>query len=138
MGSYGKRLRIWETNYGREGGWVVERQGQVIAGLTDHRSEEMFWDSYYLEVVTNDADLRQRLQTPDFWASAESEGLVWRSREFGETADGAYAALSPFPEPGRLAVRGLYLAIGAPRRWDRLVLRWRRYGQKHRLARRCS
>jgi hypothetical protein len=91
----------------------------------------MFWDSYRLEVVTDDPELRQRLQTPEFWMAGESEGLVWRSREFGEVAEGAFPALSPFPEPGRLMMRRLYLRIGEPRPWDWLVLWWRRRKRRH-------
>jgi hypothetical protein len=124
--SYGRRLRIWETHNGRDAGWLIERRGDVIAVLTDPRREEMFWDSYRLEIVTGDPEPRERLQTSGFWAVAESEGLVWRSREFGEVADGAFPALSPFPEPGRLTKRRLYLPIGDPWPWDWLVLWWRR------------
>lgn len=125
MRGYSRRLRIWETNYGRDAGWVVERQGRVIGVLTDPRLEDMFWYSYRLEVVTDDPELWRRMQTPEFWAD-ESERLVWRSREFGEVAEGAFPALSPFPEPGRLTMRRLYLPVGEPWLWDQLVLWWRR------------
>ncbi len=131
MRRYDQRLRIWETNCGRDAGWVIERQGETIALLTDPRFEDTFWDSYRMEIVTATADLRQRMQTVEFWSLAESEGLVWRSREFGEVANGAFPALSPFPEPGRLSMRELYLPIAAPLWWDRLVLWWRRRRQKH-------
>lgn len=94
MQGYERRLRIWETDYGRDGGWLIERRGEVIAVLTDPRWEDMFWHSYRMEVTAADPELRQRLQTREFWAVAEAEGLVWRSREFGEVADGA---TRPFP-----------------------------------------
>lgn len=129
--SYGRRLRIWETNYGRDAGWLIERRGEVVAVLTDPRWEDTFWDSYRMEVVTADSELRERLQTVEFWAAAESEGIVWRSREFGEVADGAFPALSPFSESGRLSMRRLCLPIGEPWPWDWLVLRWRRRRQMH-------
>ncbi len=131
MRRYDNRLRIWDTNYGRDAGWVIERQGEAIAILTDHRFEDTFWDSYRMEIVAADANLRQRMQTVEFWSSAENQGLVWRSREFGEEANGAFPALSPFPEPGRLRVRQLYLPIPEPLPWDRLVLWWCRRRQKH-------
>jgi hypothetical protein len=86
----------------------------------------MFWDSYRMEIVADDPALRQRMQTPEFWAGTEWVGLVWRSREFGEVAENAFPALAPFREPGRLTMRGLYLPIGEPWPWDRLVLWWRR------------
>jgi hypothetical protein len=126
MARYGRRLRIWETNYGRDCGWLIERRGMTIAILTELRREEMFWDSYRMEIVADDADLRVQLQTKEFWAMAETEGLVWRNRELGEAAQGALPALSPFPEPGRLMMRGLYLSIGKPWPWDWIVLWVRR------------
>lgn len=119
---YDQRLRIWETNYGRDAGWVIERQGERIAILTDPRFEDMYWESYGMEIVADDELLRERMQTVEFWSRAESEGLVWRSRQFGMVANGAIPAWSPFPEPGRLNMRQLYLPIPEPLPWDRLVL----------------
>ncbi len=60
MHRYARRLRIWETDFGRDSGWVIERQGETIAILTEWRSEEMFWDSYLLEIVAADSGLRGR------------------------------------------------------------------------------
>ena len=122
---YARRLQIWEANFGRDGGWVIERHGIPIAILTEPRDEEMFWESYRLEIVAEDAQLREQMLTSEFWAKAEAEGLVWRNRAFGEVAEFAFPSLSPFPEPGRLMMRGLYLAISNPRPWDSIVL-WAR------------
>jgi hypothetical protein len=133
LNEYSRRLRIWETNYGRDAGWVIERQGQPIAVLTAPRLEEMFWDSYRMEILTDDPYLRQQLLTKEFWARAESERLVWRSREFGEVAPFAFPALSPFPEAGRLMMRGLFLPIGEPGPWDWLIL-WVRRWRKRRMG----
>jgi hypothetical protein len=111
---------------------VIERQGKPIALLTEPRWEEMFWDSYHMEAVADDPQLRVQMLTKEFWANAEAEGLVWRNREFGDVADFAFPALSPFPEPGRLMMRGLYLAIGDPWPWDSIVLwvrSWLRRGR---------
>jgi hypothetical protein len=124
--NYCRRLRIWETNYGRDSGWIIEHQGKPIAVLTQPRTEEMFWDSYQMEITTNDPALRQQMLTKEFWARAEAEGLVWRNREFGDVASPAFPALSPFPEPGRLTMRGLYISIGYPWPWDWVVLWLRR------------
>lgn len=125
--SYARRLRIWETNYGRECGWIVERQGKTIAILTDPRLEEMFWDSYRMEIVAEEPELRTEMLTKEFWARAELDGVVWRNQEFGDLAEFAFPALSPFPEPGRLLMRGLYLPIGDPWPWDWIVLWVRRF-----------
>ena len=124
LADYQRRLRILATDYGRNAGWVIERQSQPIAILTDCRNEEMFWDSYRMEVVTDEPALRDRLWTKEFWDRAESEGLVWRNRKFAEVAPFVFPALSPFPQPGRLMVRGLYLNRVAPWPWEWLLLRW--------------
>jgi len=126
VNDYRRKLRIWESGYGREGGWVIERQGQPIAVLTECRFHEMFWDSYRLQPVAGDLVLRERMQTPEFWEAAGAEGLVWRSREFGDVAEHAFPAGSPFPAPGRLLMRGLYLSTSDPWPWDRLLMWWRR------------
>ncbi len=129
---YGRRLRIWETNYGRDCGWVIEYHGKAIAILTDPRWEEMFWVSYRMEIVAEDPELGAQMLTKEFWARSEIEGLVWRNREFGEVAEFAFPALWPFPEPGRLTMRGLYLVIGDPWPWDWIVLwvrQWLRRGR---------
>jgi hypothetical protein len=132
MQRYGRRLRIWESNYGRNDGWVIERHGAAIAILTEPRPEELFWDSYRMEIVADDRELRARMLTSEFWAEADTECLVWRNRKSGEVAKFAIPAISPFPEPGRLMTRGSYLSIGEPVVWDRMVLcvrRWLRRGR---------
>jgi hypothetical protein len=77
---YARRLRIWETDYGRDAPWVIERHGHPIALLTEPRWEAMFWHRDRIEITTEDPDLRIMLLTEGFWA--ESEELVWRNHEF--------------------------------------------------------
>jgi Glycosyltransferase Family 4 len=126
MSGYLKRLRIWESHYGKDPGWIIERQGEPIAVLSNPRTEEMFWCSFDLEIVTADSELQRRLTTVEFWSQSEAEGLVYRSKAFGDVAKYAFPALSPFIEPGRLVMRGLYLQIGEPLPWDCVVLWFRR------------
>jgi len=120
---YVKRLQIWETNFGRDAGWIIERQGRPIAILSNPRYADMFWDSYDLDIVTEDAELRQRLASAEFWRGAEPQELVYRSRAFGDVV---HPVLPAFPEPGRLLTRGLYLRIGQPSPWDWVMLWLRR------------
>jgi hypothetical protein len=124
FGSYLQRLRIWETNFGRDDGWLVERNGQPIAILTQPRYEEMFWESYRLDVVAKDSDLRQLMETQEFWKTATD--LTFRSRKFGTVATSAFPSLTPLSEHGRLTMRGLHLFIGNPWPWDKVVLWLRR------------
>ena len=117
---YRKRLEIWETNYGRDAGWILERNGQPIAILSNCRNQEMFWDSYDLEILTEDSELRQRMTTVEFWD--ELEGMVYRNQAFGDIVESAFPAASPFLKSGRLSMRGLYLPIREPMPWDQAVL----------------
>jgi hypothetical protein len=130
MTGYRKRLRIWETNYGRDCGWIIEQKGKPIAILSDAQFQDMFWESYKIDVVTDDADLRQRIATREFWARAEEEGLVYRNRGFGCVAEGAFPALTPYTEDGRLVMRRLYIAIAAPRPWDEAIIWIRRWAKR--------
>ena len=131
MTPYRRLLRIWETDYGRDSGWLIEREGQTIAMLSDARWDDLFWHSYHLEVVTDDPKLRQRILNREFWTNAKREGLVWRSTEFGEAVEGAYSAGCPFAEPGRLLMRGLHIAVRSPNSLDRITLWWRRRTRAH-------
>jgi hypothetical protein len=125
--SYERRLCLWETNYGRECGWQIERNGAIIATLSDPRYEDMFWESYRMEVTTDDPILRDRLHTKKFWAQAETEKVRWRNLKFLELAEFAFPGMSPFPEPGRLIMRGLYLPIDPPKLYDKIILAIRRW-----------
>jgi hypothetical protein len=111
LAAYRRKLRIRKTNYGRDCGWYVERNGQRIAMLIDPKWEDMFWVSYLLVPLTDDIDLRQRLRMDTFWNHAEAEGLVYRNREFGTMARLAFPARNPLRDAGRISMRGLYLPI---------------------------
>ena len=117
-----RRMAIFETNYGREAGWFVECKGRRIAQLTDPRFEDMFWESYIIEPLIEDpAERALLLESPEQWISCD---FVYRNRQFDEVAENAISALSPFPEPGRVIMRGLYLTIEAPGFLERCLVAW--------------
>ena len=76
---------------------LMKEIGPTFAGLKKNL------DSNAAEAAAQDAIKLEGLfkETEEFWARAESEGLAWRSREFGEVAVCPFLALAPFPEPGR-------------------------------------
>jgi hypothetical protein len=118
-----RRLAILETNYGREAGWLVEYHGGTLAILTEPRFEDMFWDSYRIQpVATDDEDRHRILCDRDWWGRCE---FVFRSRQFDQCAKDAFPALDPFPEPGRVKMRGLYLQIQSPTPWEKILLWWK-------------
>ena len=124
-----RRLQILETNYGRDAGWVIEYQGRSIAILTDPRFVDMFLDSYRVEPLTQDAEERQKLMSSSaFWKEGR---FTFRNRQFGDIAPHAVALGSPDPAEQRVLMRGLYLPIGDPWPWERLLLWWRGQIKRH-------
>src|SRR5436305_15109531 len=106
-----RRRRIRVTNFGRDAWWYIERNGERIAMLIQQRHMQLFWDSYLLVPLTDDVDVRQRLQMDSFWNHAEDEGVVLRNREFGTIARLAFPAVNPLREAGRIVMRVLYLPV---------------------------
>lgn len=122
---YQRRLRLIETNCGREAGWFVVRGDERIAELSDCRWEEMYWDSYLITPTTNDADLNAAL-LGTFWESEDWVSVHFANREFPNliVAD-AYPAMTPFYEPCRLVLRGLHFCPFPRLPWDYIILWWR-------------
>lgn len=118
-----RRLQIFETNYGRDGGSFVEHHGRRVAQLTDPRFADQFWFSYRIEPLTEDvAEQEELLNSPSRWLACE---FVYRSRQFGEVAESAFSAGQPVGGPGRVLMRALYLGIDGPSFWERSLL-WQR------------
>lgn len=116
------RLRVFQTNYGRGGGWYVEQAGKRLALLTDPLFEGMFWDSFAVEPLMEDPAERERIVSdPEWWYQS---GLEFRSREFDHVAPTAFVAGRVFSGQGRVLMRALYLYIGPPTMWERFWLRW--------------
>ena len=83
-----RRLRIIETNYGRNCGWYVEVEGRKIARLSDPEFVDMFWDSYRLEPLTDDPKTRRMLYTPSSGIPAKlfigiASSTMWFQRLVG-------------------------------------------------------
>lgn len=103
-----RKRQIIESDYGRTGGWYVEYNGRRIAVLSDPQYQDMFWVSYAIEPLTDDdEERRQLLESEQFWLTK----FVYRSKQFGEIAENAIPAGTPFIRPGRINMRGLYLIL---------------------------
>jgi hypothetical protein len=114
------RLAFFETVYNGQAGWYVERAGQRVALLLDSRFVDMFWYSYRVEPLAQGPEERHRIQLdPGWW---HQRGLVFRSRELGVVAEGAFAGGQVFTDTGRVIMRGLYCGITPPDYWERGVL----------------
>ena len=120
-----QRLQMFESRHGRDGGWLVEHDGRAIALLGDPQRVDMFIDSYRDEPLEAGGQARSAL--PALWRDGE---LVFRSRRFGTVAPYAVALDQPDPASGPVLMRRLYLPIGDPRPWERLLLRWRAFRRR--------
>ena len=128
----GLRLHLFETNYGRSDGWQVERDGRVMALLVEPQFEEMFWDSYRVEVQVDDPEERRRiLKEPGWWLQP---GLVFRGRTVGAVASGAFPAGQVFMDSGRILMRGLHFLVEPPDLWERILLWWRKQTRSRRVS----
>ena len=119
-----RRLQIIEANYGVDAGWHVELDGRRVALLAYPRWAEMFWCTYNIEPLTDDADERQQMLTQISWW--HNPKLIFRSQKFNRTAPSAFAG-GNFDESGRIPMRGLYLFVDDPNLWERIVLYFRRW-----------
>lgn len=120
-----QRLQMFESRHGRDGGWLVEHDGRAIAALSDPQRVDMFIDSYRVEPLDGGGAARAAM------AACWGDGaLVFRSRRFGTVAPHAVALGEPDPASARVLMRGLYLPIGDPRPWERLLLRWRAFRRR--------
>lgn len=89
--------------------WIVEIDGRPAALLSEPKWAEMFWTSYLMTPLTDDAKTLADLQDVEFWRVCESRGVAFRHRVSSRVARSAFPGGDPFPEPGRLVMRGLYL-----------------------------
>lgn len=125
--NYGQLLRIWESNYGRDAGWTAERDGKPVCTLSEYGWEDMFWDSYRVEVIAEDPEVRSEMLASDYWRGDGWTKLTWRNREFRDVSVNPYTfpAAGGMTHDGRVAMRSLYLAVRTPWPWDWLVLWYR-------------
>ena len=103
------RVLLEQTNHGRSEGWDVELDGRVIAYLDEPQWEDMFWVSYRITPVTDDAALAAQLLSEEFWRGEGWQSVRFRSRAVGLIAPNAFPAVGPLLAPARVNMRGLYL-----------------------------
>ncbi|MCC9608951.1 hypothetical protein LOC68_07685 [Blastopirellula sp. JC732] len=122
-----RRFQIWESDWGRTAGWILEYDGAPIALLSDPIWEDMFWYSYEMEFRQNDYVTEAEFYSDDFWNVRVFEGYRWRNCYF-DGYDGSPFSGKPPTVPGmRIFMRALYLS-NLPRRtpFDKWILWWRK------------
>lgn len=104
---YFRLIRLWESYSGREYGWIVKKDGMVIAELVDFIDFEMFWVSYLIVPKTNDEKILNELKTPDFWYGVGSGKTVVVNKIIKYKTDKLMCTLEKNKK--RVSVRGLYI-----------------------------
>ena len=124
-----RRLRLFETEGGRNIGWYVERDGVRLAELSHSRWEDQNFYSYILKPLTGDSALNQQLLSNEFWYSPGGDcppGVIFVNREFPELfTRPIYIPGLPFIEPGRLMIKGVDFDPLPRMPWDYLLHWWR-------------
>jgi hypothetical protein len=87
--------------------WIIEIEGRPVALLSEPKWAEMFWTSYRMTPLTDDPKTLANLEDVEFWRVCESRGVAFRHRASSRIARYAFPGGDPFPEPGRLVMRGL-------------------------------
>jgi hypothetical protein len=116
---------VWETNYGRDCGWVVEKDGKVVALLVNGTCMEMFWDEYDVIAVCDENENGDRVFTKEFWDSFCSDTFRVRSYEFLDEVPTFPGGISR-SQVDKVSMHALYIHIGEPGILDWMVLNFRR------------
>lgn len=95
---------------GEELSWIGEWDGKPVVRLSNPHSEDMFWESYGMEIISDDPKICDMLQNSDFWSGNDCLKLLWRNSETNRVAPCALPASrsNPFTGTGRLLIRGLH------------------------------
>lgn len=98
--------KLAESNYGRDDGWYIEFEGEVIGELVHPKFENMFWDSY--KIIPSDEKYNDLLFSESEWLKCE---FKFRNKELNEYASGAFPAGSQndLLKKKRVVMRALYL-----------------------------
>lgn len=117
-----QRLATFESNYGRDWGWFVEKDGVVVAELVDPQWEDTFWCGYRVQALEG-ASLPDEVFTTAFW---HGTGLVFLNRVTAEVVRAAFAGGEiPTRDRPRVSMRGLYSGL-RPTHIERAILWFRR------------
>lgn len=119
------KLHIWETNYGRDAGWLMSYRGEAVALLTDPQWEDMFWMSYRLTYLPNETVNTQQFYRDEFWNHEACHDATWQNAYFNLAPTHPLAGRPPQRPGDRISMRGLYLNIPAPGFLARQILRYR-------------
>src|SRR5262245_9053823 len=100
------RLRIVQSDYGRDFGWYVERDGQRLGVLSEPTFADMFWVRYRILPVRDDPEVEKLLFEEDYWVSPKYRFI---NREFSKYNVEAFGPVES--DRRHVTMRGLYLNV---------------------------
>ncbi len=121
------RIQLFETDYGHEYGWFVERNGERIATLSHPRYFDMFWRLFTVEPIIQDTEKKRLLSTDEFWGD---RFLLYRNCNLNiVTRNFIVRWNSDLPE-GTVILRGYPIDDPEPTLREKLLLFFRRFHSK--------
>ena len=104
---YKRKIELKKVNFGRDYGWLVEYEGEVIGELINCMQIDMFWDRYDLRVV-GEKNLIEVLFDEELWMK---NSFQFRNKYYNKYADSAYAGFhsGDLINDKRIGMRNLYL-----------------------------
>ena len=121
-----RRLRILDSDRGRNYGWYVELDGRPIAILADPESvpNNESWHVYTVVPTTADAEEIKALATDEFWYgdNLQQKRLSYVNREVGSRSTDGWAGGLHALEDGTIkaGMRSLYVPVPLP--WEEILL----------------
>lgn len=110
--SHGELKKIYESDFGRRTGWIVELNGLPIAILHSGVRVEMFWDQYEVSMLTDDEQIQLKFWSSDFWnMEAISTGITFRNRELTSLRPAYFPIIHISSTLGVITARGLYFSV---------------------------
>lgn len=104
-GSLARARYLVRSNFGRDDGWYIELDGNLVGELSDARWSDMFWDSY--AVTEHPISESSALRDDTLWSHCK---FTFRNRSTGEVVATAFCGgTPPFIRDGRVLMRALYL-----------------------------
>ena len=97
--------KLKKSNWGREFGWYIEYEEEVIAELVECKFYDMFWDSY--EIILTDSKYKIYILDEKLWKTV---AFKFRNKFYNQYANNAFAGdTSNMKINDRIIMRGLYL-----------------------------
>ena len=101
-------MNLKKSNYGRDYGWFIELDNEVIGELIDCQFIEMFWDSYLVKATSIGS--QKILLNPKYWEECK---FKFRNKETNDYVEsfGGVDSTTDFcsGKSKRISMRSLYL-----------------------------